>query len=107
MGVVKDICIDGEHAYKIEQPIHDTKPTTHIPIKQPSAFAKFKHQLWQDVVSSFWKCFAYSLAIYYLLPVVLQSEANTHGQGINGRSVYSRELSELQKVTKRNRHFPT
>jgi hypothetical protein len=62
-GVVQDICFNGEHVYKIEPPIHNNKPTTYTPPKQPSAFTRFRHRLWEDVVSSFWKGFAYAALI--------------------------------------------
>ena len=58
-GVVKDICIDGEHVYKIEEPSPKVESTTYIPPKKPSSFDRFIHRLWEDVVSSFWKGFAY------------------------------------------------
>lgn len=58
-GVVKDICIEGEHVYQVEQPSPKVKPTIYTPPKKPSVFTSFRQSLWEDVVSSFWKCFAY------------------------------------------------
>lgn len=58
-GVVQDICIDGEHAYKMEQPVVEGKHQEWVQPKKPSAFTKFRHRIWQDVVSSFWKSFVY------------------------------------------------
>lgn len=58
-GVVKDICIEDEHVYKIEPLSPKVKPTTYTPPKKPSVFTKFRHELWEDVVSSFWKRLAY------------------------------------------------
>lgn len=45
--------------YKIEPSTPKVKQVPFSPPKKPSAFARFRHRLWEDVVSSFWKGFAY------------------------------------------------
>lgn len=62
-GVVEDICIDGKHAYKMEEPTSNVEHVPYTSPKKPSIFKKLRMRLWEDVVSSFWKGFAYSLLI--------------------------------------------
>lgn len=62
-GVVEDICIDGEHVYKLADDVSTQQQIPWTPPKKPSAFKRFRMRLWEDVVSSFWKCFAYGALI--------------------------------------------
>ncbi|WP_270436444.1 hypothetical protein [Candidatus Bacteroides intestinigallinarum] len=62
-GVVEDICIGGEHAYKMADDVSSHEQIPWTPPKKPSAFKRFRMRLWEDVVSSFWKSFAYGLLI--------------------------------------------
>lgn len=58
-GIVEDICFDGEHAYKLADDVSPQEQKPWAPPKKPSAFKRFRMRLWEDVVSSFWKGFAY------------------------------------------------
>lgn len=58
-GIVEDICFDGEHAYKLADDVSPLEHKSWTPPKKPSAFKRLRMRLWEDVVSSFWKGFAY------------------------------------------------
>jgi hypothetical protein len=57
------IYIGGEHAYKMADDVSSHEQIPWTPPKKPSAFKRFRMRLWEDVVSSFWKSFAYGLLI--------------------------------------------
>ena len=62
-GIVEDICFDGEHAYKLADDVSSHEQIPWTPPKKPSAFKRFRMRLWEDIVSSFWKCFVYGALI--------------------------------------------